>query len=55
MADTKANQDIAAVANKKREVVKTLLNKLGKYSVKVYLCKDGKNVELPEEDHGHFF
>lgn len=55
MANTTANQDIAAVANKKREVVKTLLNKLGKYSVKVYLCKDGENKELPEEDHGHFF
>lgn len=38
---TPAKQDISAVANKKREAVKTLLNKLGKYSVKVYLCKDG--------------
>lgn len=55
MADTQANQDIAAVANKKREAVKTLLNKLGKYEVKVYLCKDGKNVEIPEEDYGHFY
>ena len=55
LADTQANQDIAAVANKKKEAVKSLLNKLGKYEVKVYLCKDGKNVELPEEDHGHFY
>lgn len=43
------------MANKKREVVKQLLNKIGKYTVKVYLCKDGKNVELPEEDYGHFY
>lgn len=55
MANTSANQDISAVTNKKREVVKQLLNKLGNYTVKVYLCKDGKNVELPEEDFGHFY
>lgn len=54
-ANTEANQDIGAVANKKRQVVKQLLNKLGNYTVKVYLCQDGKNVELPEEDHGHFY
>lgn len=55
LANTSANQDISAVTNKKREVVKQLLNKLGNYTVKVYLCKDGKNVELPEEDFGHFY
>jgi len=55
LANTEANQDIGAVANKKRQVVKQLLNKIGNYTVKVYLCKDGKNIELPEEDYGHFY
>lgn len=55
MAATEANQDVSKLASKKREVVKQLLNKIGKYTVKVYLCKDGKNIELPEEDHGHFY
>jgi len=54
-SDVTQNQDIGGVANKKRAAVKQLLNKLGKYTVKVYLCKDGKNIELPEEEHGHFF
>lgn len=54
-ANTGPNQDVAAIASKKREAMKHLLNKLGKYTVQVYLCKDGKNVELPEEDHGHFY
>lgn len=43
------------IANKKKTVVNELLSKLGKYTVKVYLCKDGKNIEIPEEAHGHFF
>jgi hypothetical protein len=50
-----ANQDISKVANKKREATEKLLDKLGKYNVKLFLCKDGKNIELPPEDHGHFF
>lgn len=55
MADTGPNQDLKALATKKREAMKHLLNKLGKYTVQVYLCKDGNNVELPEEDYGHFY
>lgn len=31
-----------------------MLAKIGKYTVKVYLCIDGKNVEIPEEEYGHF-
>ena len=31
------------------------LEKLGKCKKLVYLCKDGKNVELSESEHGHFF
>jgi len=36
-----ANQDISKVANKKRAAVDKLLEKIGKYTVKVYLCRDG--------------
>lgn len=48
-------EKIAALAAKKQAVVAELLTKLGKYTVKVYLCKDGNNVEIPEAEHGHFF
>jgi hypothetical protein len=46
---------IAAIAAKKQKVVAELLTKLGKYTVKVYLCKDGENKEIPEAEYGHFF
>ena len=48
-------EKIAALAAKKQEVVAKLLTQLGSYTVKVYLCKDGENVEVPEAEHGHFF
>jgi len=50
-----ANQDMDKVANKKREAVDKLLTKLGKYSVKVYLNQNDENVEIPEQEYGHFF
>jgi len=31
------------------------MTKLGKNTVKVYQCKDGKNVEVPEAEHGFFY
>ena len=43
------------VANAKREIVNKMLAELGKYTVDVYLCKDGENVKLSEANHGHFF
>jgi len=43
------------VATEKRKVVANLLTNLGKYTVKVYLCKDDTPTELPVEEHGHFF
>ena len=43
------------VANKKREAVDELLKKLGKYTCKVYLCRDGQNHEIPQEEYGHFY
>ena len=50
-----ANQDMDKVANSKRKMVDNLMTKLGDYTVKVYECKDGDNVELPEAEYGHFF
>lgn len=44
------------VANSKRKMVENLMTKLGNVnSFKVYLCKDGENVEIPEPEYGHFF
>lgn len=48
-------QCMETLAKQGREAVEKLFNKLGQYTVKVYLCKDGENVEIPEEEHGHFF
>jgi hypothetical protein len=51
-----ANQDMEKVANSKRKMVENLMTKLGDIkSFKVYLCQDGKNVEIPEAEYGHFF
>jgi len=44
-----------ALANKKKAQVEALMTQLGSYTVKVYLCKDGANVEIPENEHGFFF
>jgi len=43
------------LANGKRKEVEKLMTRLGKYTVKVYLCVDGQPKELPQSDHGHFF
>lgn len=44
------------LATEKRKNVDALMTKLGgEPTVKVYICKDGQNIELPESDHGHFF
>ena len=53
--DDKYKTDVAAITKKKRTFVDSLLTKLGKYTVHVYLCKDGNNVEIPEDAYGHFF
>lgn len=45
----------SALATKKAEQIESLMTQLGDYTVKVYLCKDGQNIELPEEAHGFFF
>ena len=53
---TTAHQDMAKLAQEKRKNVEALMTKLGGTpTVKVYLCKDDQNVELPESDYGHFF
>jgi hypothetical protein len=54
---TSANQQMDKVANEKRKNVDALMTKLGDGTptVKVYLCKDDKNVELHESEYGHFF
>jgi len=49
------HQDMEKLANGKRKEVENLMTKLGKYTVKVYLCLDGQPKEIPEADHGHFF
>lgn len=52
-----ANQDMEKVANKKREVAAKLMEQLGDYTVKTYLCVEGEDEprEIPEADYGHFF
>ena len=50
-----ANRDMDKLATSKRKMVEDLMTQLGDYSVKVYLCQEGKNIELPEAEHGHFF
>ena len=55
MEQDKHAEKIAAIAQQKQKVVAELLTKLGKYSVMVYLCKDGKNVEIPPAEFGHFY
>ena len=50
-----ANQDMDKLANKKRENVANLMEKLGKYTVKVYLIGGDAPVEVPEEEYGHFY
>jgi len=53
---TSANQNMEALATEKRKNVDALMTKLGGTpTVKVYLCKDDQNVEIPESDYGHFF
>jgi hypothetical protein len=54
---TSANQQMDKVANEKRKNVDALMTKLGDGTptVKVYLCKDDKNIELHETEYGHFF
>ena len=45
------------LANQKRKMTEDLMTKLGEYSVKVYLCKEGEDqpVEIPQNEYGHFF
>ena len=50
-----ANQDMDKLATQKRENVENLLNKLGKYTVKVYLIGGDAPVEIPEAEYGHFY
>jgi len=50
-----AKQDMDALVNKKKEQVEVLMTQLGAHTTKVYLCKDEKNVEIPEEEYGFFF
>ena len=57
-ASVTAKQDMDTVANAKRKNYDNLIKKLGtNYTVKVYLCYEDKEepVEIPKEDHGHFF
>jgi hypothetical protein len=48
-------QCMEKLAKQERGAAEKLFQKLGKHTVKVYLCKDDENVELPQEEHGHFF
>jgi hypothetical protein len=51
-----ATQDLEKLANKKRENAARLMDKLGEYTVKVYLCDQSEEpVEIDEADYGHFF
>lgn len=50
-----ANQDMSKVATAKRKMVDNLMTKLGEYTVKVYINKDGDNIEIPEAEYGHFY
>lgn len=54
---TTLNQDMEKLATEKRKNVEALMTKLGpgEPEVTVYLCKDGKNEEIPKSDYGHFF
>ena len=42
-------------AKAERKMVENLMTQLGDYTVKVYLNLDGKNIEIPEAEHGHFY
>ena len=50
-----ANQDMDKFAKAERKMVENLMTQLGDYTVKVYLNLDGKNIEIPEAEHGHFY
>ena len=48
-------QDLDALVAKKRAVVDDMLNTIGEYTLKVYICKNGEPVPIPESEYGHFF
>ena len=47
---------MSKLSTQKRKNVDDLMTKLGKFSVKVYLCNEDKSItEVSEGEHGHFY